>query len=144
MLITLDTNIIYQALRSKSGASYFILQRVRNREIQIALSVPLFVEYQDVLSRKKTLDDLGLESEDIAKFLRFIAYIAKTYDIYYLFRPNLKDEKDNMIIELAIVSQSRYLVTSNTRDFQNSELMFDQLNVVAPSEFVKIWRRNNV
>ena len=143
MLITLDTNIIYQALRSKSGASNFILQRVRNREIQIALSVPLFVEYQDVLSRKKTLDDLGLESEDIAKFLRFIAYIAKTYDIYYLFRPNLKDEKDNMIVELAIVSQSRYLVTSNTRDFQNSELMFDQLNVVAPSEFVKIWRRNN-
>ncbi len=64
--------------------------------------------------------------------------------IYYLFRPNLKDEKDNMVIELAIVSQSRYLVTSNTRDFQNYELMFDQLNVVAPSEFVKIWRRNNV
>lgn len=78
MLVTLDTNILYQALMSNAGASYFILQLVRNRKIQIALSVPVFSEYQDVLTRKNSLDDFELEIVDIDKILRFIAYGGKT------------------------------------------------------------------
>ena len=144
MLVTLDTNILYQALKSTRGASYFILQKVRERQIQIALSVPLFHEYQDVLKREKSLQDFGLEIEDIDKFLRFIAFVGKIYETYFLLRPNLKDEKDNMIVELAVTSQSEYLVTSNIRDFKNAELKFDQLKVITPAEFVKLWRSSNV
>lgn len=144
MLITLDTNIIYQALKSSSGASFYILQQVRERRIQIALSVPLFEEYEDVLKREKSLDDLELDVEDIDKFLRFIAWVGKPYKSYFLFRPNLKDEKDNMVVELAIASQSDYLVTSNVKDFDNAELTFDQLRIVTPAEFVKIWRSKDV
>ncbi len=144
MLLTLDTNIIFQALSSKNGASYFILQLVKNRKIKIALSVSLFTEYEDVLKRKQSLNYFGLQIQDIDKFLRFIAYIAKTFEIYYLFRPNLRDEKDNMLIELAITSQSEYLVTNNIKDFKNAELKFDQLKVITPKEFVKIWRNKNV
>ena len=140
MLLTLDTNILYQALMSKTGASYFILQQVRNRKIQIALSVPVFFEYQDVLTRDKSLKDFELELNDVEKFLRFIAYIGKTFEIYFLLRPNLKDEKDNKIVELAVTSQSDYLITSNTRDFKNAELKFDQLKIITPGEFVKMWR----
>lgn len=144
MLVTLDTNIIYQALKSANGASFFILQQVRERKIQIALSVPLFEEYEDVLKRKKALEDFGLDAEDIDKFLRFIAYVGKPYKTYFLFRPNLKDEKNNMVIELAVTSQSDYLVTSNTKDFKNTELKFDQLKIKTPSEFAKIWRSKDV
>lgn len=143
-MITLDTNIIYQALKSSSGASFYILQQVRERRIQIALSVPLFEEYEDVLKREKSLDDLELDVEDIDKFLRFIAWVGKPYKSYFLFRPNLKDEKDNMVVELAIASQSDYLVTSNVKDFDNAELRFDQLKVVTPAEFVKLWRSKDV
>jgi len=53
----LDTNVIYQALKSSAGASFYILKQVRERKIQIALSVPLFEEYQDVLKREKSLQD---------------------------------------------------------------------------------------
>lgn len=144
MLITLDTNIIYQALKSSSGASFYILQQVREKRIQIALSVPLFEEYEDVLKREKSLDDLELDVEDIDKFLRFIAWVGKPYKSYFLFRPNLKDEKDNMVVELAIASQCDYLVTSNVKDFDNAELTFDQLRIVTPAEFVKIWRSKDV
>ena len=140
MLLTLDTNILYQALMSKTGASYFILQQVRNRKIQIALSVPVFFEYQDVLTRDESLKDFELKLNDVEKFLRFIAYIGKTFEIYFLLRPNLKDEKDNKIVELAVTSQSDYLITSNTRDFKNAELKFDQLRIITPGEFVKMWR----
>ena len=51
VLITLDTNLLYQAVRSKSGGSHAILQEVRGGKIQMALSVPLFLEYEDVLTR---------------------------------------------------------------------------------------------
>lgn len=142
MLVTLDTNVLYQALKSTRGASHYILQQVRERQVQIALSVPLFHEYQDVLKREKSVKDFGLKTEDIDKFLRFIAYVGRTFETYFLFRPNLGDEKDNMIVELAVTSQSEYLVTSNIKDFQNAELQFDQLHVITPGEFVKIWRSN--
>ena len=143
MLLTLDTNILYQALKSTTGASYFILQQVRNRKIQIALSVPVFLEYKDVLTRDKSLKDFKLQLNDVENFLRFIAYIGKTFEIYFLLRPNLKDEKDNKIVELAVTSQSDYLITSNIRDFKNAELKFDQLKIITPSEFVKMWRNKN-
>lgn len=144
MLLTLDTNILYQALKSKTGASYFILQQVRNRKIQIALSVPVFSEYQDVLTRDKSLQDFELQLNDVEKFLRFIAYIGKPFEIYFLLRPSLKDEKDNKIVELTVTSQSDYLITSNVKDFKNAELKFDQLKIITPSEFVKMWRDKNV
>ncbi len=144
MLVTLDTNILYQALMSKSGASNFILQQVRKRKIRIALSVPVFYEYQDVLTRKKSLEDFRLQLDDAEKFLRFIAYIGKPFQIYFLLRPNLQDEKDNKIAELAVTSQSDFLITSNIRDFKNAELKFDRLNIITPSEFVKMWRNKHV
>lgn len=144
MLVTLDTNILYQALKSKSGASYFILQQVRDGRIQVALSVPVFHEYQDVLTRNKSLEDFGLHLNDVERFLRFVAYISKTYEIFFLLRPNLKDEKDNMLVELAVTSQSDYLITSNVRDFENAQLKFEQLKIITPSEFVKKWREKYV
>lgn len=142
MLVTLDTNILYQALRSNTGASYFILQKIRSRQIQMALSVPVFHEYRDVLTREKSLEDFELTFTDVEKFLRFVAYVGKPYKIYYLFRPNLKDENDNMLVELAVTSQSDYLITSNIKDFRNAELKFESLRVITPGNFVKLWRKN--
>lgn len=140
MLVTLDTNILYQALRSNSGAAYFILTQVRKRKIQISLSVPVFNEYHEVLTRETSLREFGLEITYIEKFLRFIAFVGKTYDVYYLLRPNLKDESDNKFMELAVTSQSDFLITSNVRDFQNSELIIEQLQIITPANFVKKWR----
>lgn len=142
MLVVLDTNVIYQALRSYDGASNYILQLVRNNKINIALSISAFSEYEDVLNRKKTLLDLGLTKTDIEKFLRFIAYKGKPFNIYFKFRPNLPDEKDNLFIELAVTSNSHFLITNNVNDFKQGELKFDDLNIMTPSQFVKYWRKN--
>lgn len=140
MLVTLDTNILYQALRSNSGASYYIFQQVRKRKIRISLSVPVFNEYQDILTREKSLIDFGLELTDVEKFLRFVAFVGKPFDVYYLLRPNLLDESDNKILELAVASQSDFLITSNIREFRNSELKIDQQKIITPANFVKRWR----
>jgi putative PIN family toxin of toxin-antitoxin system len=143
MLLTLDTNILYQALYSNTGASHFILQKIRSRELQIALSVSIFTEYEEVLLRKESLKNFNLKKADIERFLRFIAYVGKVYDIYFLFRPNLKDESDNKFVELAVTSQSDYLITNNIKDFLNMELSFDNLRIITPGDFVKNWRNEN-
>ena len=82
MIVTLDTNAVYQVLHSRNGASFYILQLVRTRQIELALSVPVYLEYQDVLQRDKTLTALGLTKTDVGAFLRFLAYLGKPYDIF--------------------------------------------------------------
>ncbi|MBN2436781.1 MAG: putative toxin-antitoxin system toxin component, PIN family [Spirochaetes bacterium] len=144
MIIVIDTNVLYQALRGKSGASHFILQLIRNQNISIALSFKVFKEYEDVLKRSTSLKDLSLNISDIDKVLRFLAYTCKPISTYYLFRPNLRDEKDNIFIKSAVSSNAEYLITSNIKDFTiSNELKFDDIKIVTPSQFIKLWRKNN-
>jgi putative PIN family toxin of toxin-antitoxin system len=141
MLITVDTNIIYQALRSSTGASYEIFRLIRNGEIRMALSHAVLLEYEAVLTRGESVKYFDLTLEDINKVLRFIAYISEKFEPKFLFRPNLLDEDDNIFVELAVVSQSSYIITRNLKDFRNSELKFDSFEVITPSDFIKIWRK---
>jgi len=55
MIITIDTNVMYQALMSNSGASFKILQLIRSGYCKLALSQPVFAEYEEVLTRPKSL-----------------------------------------------------------------------------------------
>src|SRR5689334_5163188 len=115
MLVILDTNVVFQALYSQIGASHFILGLIRKQKIKLALSMKVFAEYEAVLKRKKSLKAMSLEIEDVEKVLAFLAYIGRPFDTYFLFRPNLRDEDDNLFIELALASNAKYVITSNTR-----------------------------
>lgn len=142
MKVILETDVLYQALRSRNGASFYILQLIRNGKINIALSIPVFNEYEDVLKRPENLKKFNLEISDVDKVLTFLAYIGQTYSTYYLFRPNLQDENDNIFIELALSSSSKYIITNNVKDFKkNAELKFESFKILTPSEFVKNWRK---
>ena len=138
MRVVLDTCVILQALYSARGASHAILQLVRQGALQMVVSTPVFAEYCDVCLRRRSLELFGLTAEDVWKVLDFIAYISVKTDIKYLLRPNLQDEGDNLIMELAFASNSRYLVTKNVRDFTcNCELHFDGVTVITPSDFMQ-------
>ena len=52
--------------------------------------------------------------------------------VYYLWRPNLPDEADNHVVELAVAGNAEAIVTHNTRDFRRSELRFPGLAIVTP------------
>jgi putative PIN family toxin of toxin-antitoxin system len=144
MIVVLDTNVLYQALRGSNGASFFILSLIRDNKISLALSIPVFNEYEKVLTRPASLKDLNLSLSDIEKVLKFVAYIGRPYTTYFLFRPNLLDESDNIFIELSLVSNCDFLITSNVKDFTTkSELKFDDITIITPSEFVKLWRTKN-
>jgi putative PIN family toxin of toxin-antitoxin system len=144
VLVVLDTNVLFQSLHSSTGASHFILGLVRLQKIKLALSLKTFAEYEDVLKRKKSLKLLGLEPKDIEDVLAFIAYMGRPFDTHFLFRPNLRDENDNIFVELAVASGAKYVITNNIRDFmKGAQLRFLEFQVVTPGEFVKMWREKN-
>jgi len=144
MRVTVDTNIIFQALYSSTGASHQILKMIRTGELSLAISIPVFKEYQDVLKRKRSLDFIRKTEEDIDIVLEFIALVAEPFVMNYLWRPNLTDEKDNIFAELAFNSGSEYLITKNIRDFSiGNELKLESFEVITPGDFLSMWRRNN-
>lgn len=142
MRVVLDSNVVLQGLRNKNGASGFILEKIRTFHLELMISIPVFNEYQDVLSRRKSLDFLGLNRKDVDPILDFLASVATPCEINFLMRPNLRDEADNMFVDLAFTSRADYLITSNLKDFQrNTDLIFDSFQIVLPANFVKIWRK---
>ena len=142
MTVTLDSNVLFQALYSRTGASHATFRLVREGQLQLAISVPVFEEYQDLLGRARVRKQLGLTEAEVRTVLQFIAFVGVPSPIRYLWRPNLRDETDNKFVELAIASDSRYLITQNTRDFTvDTELNLEPLAIVTPAQFLSEWRQ---
>jgi putative PIN family toxin of toxin-antitoxin system len=142
--VTVDTNILYQALYSSTGASHAILQLVRGGDLQLALSVPVFEEYRDLLLRPRVLRETGLSLADVESVLEFVALVGVPTPIDFLWRPNLRDESDNMFVELAVASGSQYLITRNRRHYSvGTSLRFDSFKVVTSAEFLSQWRKQH-
>ena len=51
--------------------------------------------------------------------------------------PNLKDEGDNFLIELALAGNSRIIVTNNIKDLVAAELKFDELRILKPEQLLR-------
>jgi putative PIN family toxin of toxin-antitoxin system len=144
MKVVVDTSILFQALYSSSGASHAIFKLIRSGDLKLALSIPVFQEYCDVLLREKSLKQFELEKEDVLKILDFIALVGIKTDITFLLRPNLRDEKDNIFMELAFTSDSHFLITKNIRDFTyKPELRLEEIQIVNSADFMKYWRLQN-
>jgi len=61
----------------------------------IHLSVPLGLEYEEVLQEQKP--DLGRTEPDVDDVLNYLCRVARIQEIHFLRRPRLKDRDDEMI-----------------------------------------------
>lgn len=143
MEITVDTNVIFSALHSKTGASHFILRLILDEKIKLALSPQTYFEYYGVLTRDENLSQLNITAKEVEAILDLLALLAQKYSVYFLLRPNLMDEADNIFYECAFVSNSAYLVTSNVKDFKKVELKGFIFKVITPRDFCKLWRASH-
>ena len=57
--------------------------------------------------------------------------------MYYQWRPNLRDESDNHLIELAVAGNAQYIVTRNIRDLVSGQLAFPHLKIATPEQYLK-------
>jgi len=132
--IILDTNVFISALRSRRGGSYRLFMLLDSGKFDINISVPLIVEYEEVAKRLSR--ELGLTHADIDDILDYICGVAKKRKIHFLWRPVLRDPRDDHILELAVESDCEFIVTYNIRDFSGSEQF--GIRIVTPKEFLKI------
>lgn len=129
--IVLDTNVLVTALLSKNGASFKLLSLIDDKRIELVLSTPLVKEYEDVLFGQK----FSLEQQDVADILDYLCLISSHHKIYYLWRPILKDIKDDMILELAVKANA-IIVTHNKKDFTEASRF--NLPVLSANEFLHL------
>ena len=132
-LVVLDTNVLVSAIRSRRGASFRILELVGTGAFDIAVSVPLVFEYEDALLRH--IEATALGRSDIEAIIDYVCAESQHQNIFYLWRPLLRDPKDDMIAELAVAAGCDAIVTHNVRDF--SEIGRFGVRVFKPGDFLK-------
>lgn len=113
--VVVDTNVLVAGLRSRRGASFRLLSEVGRGRFEIALSVPLVLEYEDTLLRYSGVTRLN--QGDVDALLDYFCSLAHLQPIFYLWRPFLRDPKDDLLLELAVAARCRSIVTFNRRDF---------------------------
>ncbi len=131
--IVIDTNVFIAALRSRRGASYLLLSLLDGGKFVMNVSVPLVLEYEAVAKRQ--LSDLALTEQEVNDIVDYICKVAVHQSIYYLWRPFLKDPKDDMVLEVAVAAECKYIVTFNVRDFGGSEQF--GIQIVPPKVFLQ-------
>ncbi|GAB6042938.1 putative toxin-antitoxin system toxin component, PIN family [Endothiovibrio diazotrophicus] len=119
MMVVIDTSVIVSAVRSRRGASFALVSAIPQGRFRVALSVSLYLEWQAVLSRKENLPP-GRSAGEARDFLRYLAALAHQQPVHFLWRPTLRDPDDDMLLELAVASGSRFIITHNVRDFREA------------------------
>ena len=132
--IVIDTNVIIAALRSKRGGSSRLLSLLETGLFDIHDSVPLVLEYENVIQRQRA--SLGLSNRDVSDFINSLCALAQHHEIYFLWRPFLSDANDELILELAVSAQCDYIVTHNLSDFKGVEKF--GIKAITPGEFLQI------
>ncbi|MEA5565166.1 putative toxin-antitoxin system toxin component, PIN family [Anabaena sp. UHCC 0399] len=135
--IVVDTSIFISALISSKGSSREIIRRCLKGEYQSLMGNALFSEYESVIHRSEIIAKCPLTTEEISVLLASLMSVSQWVYIYYLWRPNLKDEADNHLIELAVAGNARIIATHNVKDFQNAELLFSNLSILTPEEIIR-------
>jgi putative PIN family toxin of toxin-antitoxin system len=135
--IVVDTSVFISALIGSAGPSRELVRRCLQGEYQPLMGNALFCEYESVMGRSQVLAQCPLSQDEILALLQAFMSVSKWISIYYLWRPNLKDEADNHLIELAVAGNAQIIATHNVRDFQNTELLFPGLSILKPEEIIR-------
>ena len=131
--VVMDTNVLVSALRSSRGASFKLLSLIDAGKFSLCISVPLVLEYEAAI--KKQARATGLTVADLDAVIDYICHVAEHYKVYYLWRPFLRDPKDDMVLELAVSSGADAVVTYNKADFKGIEQF--GVKIVSPKDFLK-------
>ena len=136
MRIVVDTNVLVAAVSSPGGASREILRRCLVQRYEPLMGQTLLAEYESVLARVEPFAASPIGEAERDALWAALASRCRWVRVYYLWRPNLPDEADNHVVELAVAGGAEAIATHNTRDFVRSELHFPGLRVLSPGELI--------
>jgi putative PIN family toxin of toxin-antitoxin system len=138
--LLVDTSVIVAALRSQLGASNRILTLVAERRLVPLVTTALFLEYEDVLNRPEQRLATGMSEDDVVGFLAALASAAEPVDVHFMWRPQLADPADEIVLEAAVNGRASAIVTHNVRDFLPATRDF-KIEVITPSVMLRRMRK---
>ncbi len=130
-----DTNLIVAGLSSRRGASHALLRQAIDGRFMLLASPPLWLEYEAVLKREEVRRLHQLGDDDVDDFLDALASAVEPVHFHYLWRPQLSDPKDEMVLETAMNGQADALVTFNIRDYKPAMIRLAP-RLLTPSQFL--------
>ena len=138
--LVLDTDVVVAAMRSPGGASGAILKAARLGWTTLLLSVPLALEYDAICCRPEHQLSSGLSEAEIDTFVTVVIAMAEPVDTHFLWRPQLHDPGDEMVLEAAVNGRADALITFNIRHFGKVPSQFG-VTVLLPREAITRIRR---
>ena len=135
--IVVDTNVFTAAVLNPAGANRAVLRACLTGKAHPLMGAALFHEYEDLLARPEPMAKSPLTPAERKQLFEAFLSVCEWVRIYFLWRPNLPDEADNHLVELAIAGGADAIVTNNTRDVRRSELSFPHLQILTPAQFLK-------
>ena len=136
MRIVVDTNVLLGACLGIGAANAVIAACLRGRCVPL-IGNALFNEYEDVFDRNDLFVKCKISRGERDELLEAIFACCEWTRVYYLWRPNLPDEADNHLVELAVAGGAEFIVTRNLRHLQDMQLRFPQLRIAGPATFLK-------
>lgn len=136
MRVVLDTGVLVAAMRSESGASRRVLAAGLKRRFRMLVSVPLLMEYEAVLKRPQHLRVAGLGLREVDRLLDAVAGVSEPVRLSFLWRPQLRDVGDEMLLETVANGRADVLVTFDRRELRGAVRSFGA-KVLLPSEFLE-------
>src|SRR5580704_9116026 len=135
MRLVVDTDVVVAAMRSPSGASAEILRTVRRAKAALLLTVPLALEYDAVCHRKEHRLAAALSVRQVDVFVDAVIAMAEPVLTHFLWRPQLRDPNDEMVLEAAVNGGAEAVVTFNVRDFGSAPARFG-VELLLPREAI--------
>ena len=136
-IIVLDTSVFIAALLGPKGASREVLRGCLTGHFQSLMGAALFMEYESVMGRDAMFKRCVLTKKGRESLFDAFLHTCSWTKVYYGWRPNLPDESDNHLVELAVAGGAEVIVTHNIKDFNRAELTFPGLQVVTPRLLLK-------
>ncbi|MGI4797095.1 MAG: PIN domain-containing protein [Janthinobacterium lividum] len=132
----MDTDTIVAAMRSPAGASAALLRAAREGRITLTATVPLCLEYEDVCSRPEHMTAARFDAADLTVFLDAVVDLVEPVNAWFLWRPQLRDAGDELVLEAAVNAGAAAIATFNRRDFRPAADRFG-LDILLPAEAIR-------